>query len=115
MNLYLDDDSTSTVLVRMLRAARHDVVLPRDVGNDGAKDPKHFSEAIQRGRVVLTQNYDDFKLLSDLVAHSAGHHPGVVAIRKDNDPRRDMSPGPLSPRSAGWSGPAFRSATGSTS
>jgi hypothetical protein len=38
----------------------------------------------------MTRNYDDFKLLNDLVLFSGGHHPGILVVRRDNDPR-DMS------------------------
>ena len=48
--------------------------------------------AIHAGRVVLTHDYDDFKLLHDLVVLTGGHHPGILVVRRDNDPTRDMSP-----------------------
>jgi hypothetical protein len=38
-----------------------------------------------------TRNYDDFKLLHDLVLSSGGHHPGILVVRRDNNPSRDMS------------------------
>jgi predicted nuclease of predicted toxin-antitoxin system len=91
MNLYLDDDTVDGVLVKLLRAAGHDVVIPADVGTAGKKDAAHFREAIARGRVTLTHNHNDFVLLHLLVRFVGGHHPGVLTIRKDNDPKRDMS------------------------
>src|SRR6266850_1851515 len=42
--------------------------------------------------VVLTRDYEDFKLLHDLVLLARGHHPGILVVRRDNDPTRDMSP-----------------------
>lgn len=48
--------------------------------------------AIRTGRALLTHNYDDFKLLHDLVVLAGGHHPGILVVRRDNDPTRDMSP-----------------------
>lgn len=92
MNLYLDDDTAGGLLVKLLQATPHDVLLPKEIGRAGAKDPIHFLEAMTRDRVVLTHNYDDFEILAELILRSGGHHPGVVAIRKDNDIKRDMRP-----------------------
>ncbi len=90
MKIYLDDDSAAALLVRLLGADGHDVVVPDRVGNRGKKDPVHFLYTIQDGRVLLTGNQDDFELLHDLVMGSGGHHPGVLAVRKDNDKKRDL-------------------------
>lgn len=90
MNLYLDDDSAQTLLVQLLAKDGHVVVIPADVGNSGRKDPFHFKYAIGEGRVLLTRNYHDFLLLHELVLFVGGHHPGILAVRKDNDPTRDM-------------------------
>jgi hypothetical protein len=38
MRLYLDDDSASALLTRLLRYARHDVLLPVDASLSGADD-----------------------------------------------------------------------------
>jgi predicted nuclease of predicted toxin-antitoxin system len=92
MNLYLDDDSVGAVLVRLLKREGHDVVIPVDVGTSGSKDPEHFTKAINLSRVLLTHNYDDFLLLHRLVLTSTGHHPGILAVRQDNDKTRDMKP-----------------------
>jgi Domain of unknown function (DUF5615) len=92
MNLYLDDDSTGALLVRLLRAAGHDVLIPADIGRAGAKDPVHQTESARRGRVLLTRNHDDFKVLHELILLVGGHHPGTFIVRKDNDKKRDMKP-----------------------
>ncbi len=65
---------------------------PDDVGKRGKKDPEQFMHAIQSGRRILTRNHDDFRLLHELILLSGGHHPGVLVIRGDNDPTRDMLP-----------------------
>jgi hypothetical protein len=90
MNLYLDDDSVDPVLVQMLRRAGHDIVVPAVVGLEGERDAAHFIQAVGTDRVLLTGNHDDFKLLHELVVLTAGHHPGMLAVRKDNDRKRDM-------------------------
>lgn len=91
MNLYLDDDSADGVLVKLLRADKHGVVIPHDIGKTGAKDPVHLMNAIQTAHVLLTKNSDDFELLHELVLFVGGHHPGILVIREDNDPKRDMT------------------------
>jgi predicted nuclease of predicted toxin-antitoxin system len=92
MHLYLDDDSVRSVLIRRLTAAGHDVSIPADAGIAGQEDATHLMYAIRTSRVLLTHNHDDFELLHDLVLLAGGHHPGIVVVRLDNDPTRDMSP-----------------------
>ncbi|HJT77996.1 MAG TPA: DUF5615 family PIN-like protein [Gemmataceae bacterium] len=92
MNLYLDDDSVDTYVVRLLRAAGHDVVIPADVGTSGEKDPVHLMCAIEHDRILLSHNHDDFMLLHRLVLLVSGHHPGILTVRRDNDRSRDMKP-----------------------
>ena len=92
MRLYLDDDSASPLVARLLAQAGHDAVLPTDAGMASAEDPVHLTFAIREGRVLLTGNHDDFEDLHDLIMQGHGHHPGIIVVRRDNDPRRDLSP-----------------------
>ena len=92
MRLYLDDDSADPLLVRLLKQAGHDVLLPADIGLKGAEDPVHLTRAIRELQVLLTGNYDDFEDLHDLLMQGRGHHPGVLIVRRDNNPRRDLTP-----------------------
>jgi predicted nuclease of predicted toxin-antitoxin system len=92
MKLYLDDDIASGLLVQLLRHAGHDVLLPADLGLAGTKDPVHLRFAIRERRALVTQNYDDFRLLHELLLEGQGHHPGILVVRLDNDPHRDMKP-----------------------
>jgi hypothetical protein len=92
MNLYADDDCVANILVQTLRRAGHDVRLPVDVGLAGESDAKHLRQAIHEARVFLTRNYDDFEDLHRLLMEGQGHHPGILVIRKDNDPRRNLKP-----------------------
>jgi predicted nuclease of predicted toxin-antitoxin system len=91
MRLYLDDDSVNRLLVRLLRQAGHDVCLPSDVGLTGAHDAEHLAKAVVENRVLLTHNHDDFDKLHDLVLIVGGHHPGILTVRKDNNPKRDLT------------------------
>ena len=92
MKLYLDDDTAETLLAKLLRNAGYDVQLPREVGMVGEPDPVHLTHAIGDGRVCMTKNYDDYWLLHVLLMKAKGTHPGIVVIRQDNDPTRDLSP-----------------------
>ena len=92
MLLYIDDDSVDGVLIRRLIDSGYNTLTPSTAGTAGQADTVHFMYAIRAGRVVLTHDYDDFKLLHDLVVLTGGHHPGILVVRRDNDPTRDMSP-----------------------
>ncbi len=92
MRLYLDDDTASAKLARLLREADHDLEVPRDVGLAGSVDALHLTYAIRQDRLLLSGNHDDFKVLHDLLMQAGGRHPGIVIIRRDNDPRRDLTP-----------------------
>jgi hypothetical protein len=65
--------------------------LPFDVGLSGSPDPVHLGHAIGDERICVTKNHDDFWLLHNLIKQAKGTHPGIFAIRQDNDPRRDLS------------------------
>ena len=97
MLLYLDDDSVRFVLIRRLTAAGHDLLIPAEAGSAGQEDATHLMCAIRTRRALLTHNHDDFELLHDLVLLAGGHHPGILVVRRDNDPTRDMSPSPIVP------------------
>src|SRR5438477_5565301 len=92
MRLYLDEDSFDVVLMQSLKAAGHDVVAPQEFGVRGATDPIQMTKAIIESRVFLTRNHDDFVELNELIVASGGHHPGILVVRSDNDPTRDMTP-----------------------
>jgi hypothetical protein len=40
----------------------------------------------------LTRNYCDYQDLHNLIDQVRGHHPGILAIRRDDNTRRNMSP-----------------------
>lgn len=90
MNLYLDDDSAKGALVARLKKVGHLVVVPADASLSGAADPRHLLHAVQQGLIFLTKNHGDFKDLHLLIEATSGRHPGIIAIRSDNDPTRDM-------------------------
>jgi predicted nuclease of predicted toxin-antitoxin system len=92
MNLSVDDNSADAALVAHLKKDGHRVVIPSDSGLVGAPDPQHFEYAIVKRLIVLTADRDDFRDLHRLVLAAGGAHPGLLVIRYDNDPKRDMKP-----------------------
>src|SRR4051794_15454112 len=92
MRLYLDEDIASALLTQLLRAAGHDVQRPADVGLMGKHDAVQLRQAVHENRPCMTLNYEDFEELHLLVLEAGGHHPGIMVVRRDNDPRRNLSP-----------------------
>jgi predicted nuclease of predicted toxin-antitoxin system len=90
MNIYLDDNSAKASLANLLRRAGHQVTLPADLGLAGATDPRHLASCAGQGLVLLTRDYDDFLDLHDLIQATHGRHAGILVVRADNDPARDM-------------------------
>jgi len=90
MRIYLDEDIAQPLLVKLLGESGHDVLSPDDVAMRGKPDPVQLGFAIRHQRVLITANHRDFEYSHDLVLASGGHHSGILAIRKDNDPSRDM-------------------------
>jgi hypothetical protein len=95
MNLYLDDDSAKASLVKLLRKAGHQVTIPADAGLAGVSDARHFLYTVQMNQVPLTRNHADFEVLHLLLQAAGGIHPGVLVVRSDNDPSRDMKDGDI--------------------
>jgi predicted nuclease of predicted toxin-antitoxin system len=92
MNLYLDDDTVDGLLVSLLQKAGHTTVTPANISMMGASDARHLIHAIPQGLVLVTRNHDDFLELHEVVQAAAGAHPGILIIRSDNDPTRDLTP-----------------------
>ena len=95
MNLYLDDDIAKAALVQRLKKAGHQVAVPADVGLSGVSDPRHLMHSIQENWVLLTKNHDDFKDLHLLLQAAGEKHAGLLVVRSDNDPSRDMKDGDI--------------------
>ncbi|MSQ96227.1 MAG: hypothetical protein EXR98_16970 [Gemmataceae bacterium] len=90
MNLYVDDNTCKALLVTLLRKAGHQVTVPSNVGTAGVSDARHFLYAVTNALLVLTQDHNDFEDLHLVVQATHGQHPGILAIRSDNDASRDM-------------------------
>jgi predicted nuclease of predicted toxin-antitoxin system len=92
MNIYLDDNRADRRVAGLLGKAGHGVILPANVGLAGVSDARHLEHAIRNDAVVLTADREDFWELHQLVLTSGGAHPGIMVVRYDNDPKRDMKP-----------------------
>lgn len=92
MKIYLDDNLTHHRLAAMLRAGGHTVVQPADVGLRSASDVRHLEYAIRDDLAVLTADRGDFRDLHQLILTAGGMHHGILIVRFDNDPTRDMKP-----------------------
>jgi hypothetical protein len=93
MELYVDDNLTEPGLTGMLRRAGHTVIRPADVQRSGVSDARHMEFAIRHSYVVLTADRRDFRELHDVIIAAGGHHPGILIVCYDNDPKRDMRAG----------------------
>ena len=54
-------------------------------------DARVLAWAVAQGRPVLTRDHEDFADLHDLVMAVGGHHPGILVVRFDNDPRHNLT------------------------
>ena len=50
---------------------------------------------MQQRLILVSRNHDDFRDLHLLVQATKGQHHGILIVRADNDPRRDMRDGDL--------------------
>lgn len=65
--------------------------MAADANAIGEKDPPQLTRAIIQSKVFLSKNHDDFRDLHLLIVAAGGTHPGIIIIRQDNDPSRDMT------------------------
>jgi hypothetical protein len=92
MRIYIDEDLAAGLLFRLLQKAGHDVQTAVGTGLLGRSDAIQLTFAIHESRVCLTANYDDYEELHLLVREAHGDHPGIIVVRQDNDPARDLTP-----------------------
>jgi predicted nuclease of predicted toxin-antitoxin system len=82
--------SSSRLAVR-LRSAGHDVLLAMDAGLGSVNDARVLAWSVAENRAILTRDHEDFAALHDLVVAVGGHHPGILVVRFDNDPRHNLT------------------------
>jgi predicted nuclease of predicted toxin-antitoxin system len=82
LRLLVDEDSQAKTLVRLLRAAGHDVLTAEDAGLNSLADSEVLARAVTEVRALLTRNCGDFLALHE------GHpdHRGILAVYQDTNP-----------------------------
>ncbi|MDQ3703174.1 MAG: DUF5615 family PIN-like protein [Chloroflexota bacterium] len=91
---YLDHNVVAEAAVR-LRALGHGARTAADIGLERARDHGHFLEAAQRGWILVTYNWKDFRLLHDAWREwppawgidPAPQHAGILVIPAPDRPR----------------------------
>jgi predicted nuclease of predicted toxin-antitoxin system len=91
MRFLIDENTSSPRLASRLRAQGHDPILAGDVGLLSVADPRVLIWAIGQALPVLTRDSQDFEDLHDLVMAAGGHHPGMLVVRFDADPRHNLT------------------------
>lgn len=87
LELLIDEDTLSKVLVKMLFEAGHNVQTVNEVGLSGEPDPIVLDYARKNQRILVTRNCQDFE---DLHLENS-EHPGIFAIYENQDHSKDMS------------------------
>ena len=87
LKLFIDEDSLSKPLVKLLRKAGHDVFTVNEVGLSGKSDLIVLNYARETGRIIVTHNCKDFENLHKQTLA----HPGIFAIRNDSNYSKNMS------------------------
>jgi predicted nuclease of predicted toxin-antitoxin system len=91
MRFLLDENMSDRFLASRLTAQGHDPILAIDTGLLSASDPRVLIWAIAQAVPVLTRDHDDFEDLHDLLMAAGGHHPGILVVRFDSDPRHNLT------------------------
>lgn len=94
---YVDEDMPKALAV-LLRDLGYDAVYTREAGNEGQLDPEQLAFAAQHGRVVVTSNLDDFRMLHEawmiwtpsLGTGAPVSHPGIIVLPNANSLREAL-------------------------
>ena len=69
-------------------------MFPRQLVNKAlgsVSDAVQLTRAIEENRVCLSRNHDDFEELHFLIEKAKGQHSGILVVRRENDPTRDLT------------------------
>jgi len=91
MRILINENMSSPRLAAVLRGAGIDVAFSSHLGVRSQSDARVLTDAINQRRLVLTRDYEDYTDLHDLIVTSGGNHPGILVVRFDDDPTRNMS------------------------
>jgi len=91
-DLHLDECLDSDLLVKHLTGDGHTVETPRTARLIGRSDADQLTYATSAGRIIITQNVDDFVDLFDRWQAEARMHEGILLIYHDANGRKKMTP-----------------------
>jgi hypothetical protein len=83
------DNNVSFRAAGLLRQDGHGLITARELGLEAATDAEHLLSAAQQGRILLTHDREDFRVLSHAwrlwgsAWRVALHHSGILAIPQD--------------------------------
>lgn len=87
MRLLLDEDSQAKILVKLLRAAGHDVKTVAEAGMTAHSDSAVLALARKEHRLLLTRNAADFRELHG----NSPDHSGILVVCQSGDFSKNMS------------------------
>jgi predicted nuclease of predicted toxin-antitoxin system len=91
MRFLIDENMSDRRLESRLQARGHAPILAHDVGLVSTADARMLIWGIGQALPVLTRDSSDFEDLHELILAAAGHHPGLLVVRFDDDQRHNMS------------------------
>ena len=80
LQLYLDEDSLSRVLIKALRGTDIDFLTAAEAGNTSLTDELQLAYAARAGRAIYTANVHDYARLHRDWMRSGRTHSGIVAL-----------------------------------
>lgn len=87
LKLLVDEDSQAKLLVKLLQFAGHDVLTINEANLSGMPDDVVLDQARLEGRLLVTQNCDDFEALH----LDNPNHSGILAVYRDPIFSKNMS------------------------
>jgi predicted nuclease of predicted toxin-antitoxin system len=91
MKILIDENMNSPRLDARLHAQGHIPVPAINVGLLSVSDPRVLIFAVTQDPTVLTRDSEDYEDLHDPIMVVGGHHPGILIVRFDDDPRNNLT------------------------
>lgn len=92
INLYLDDDVDSDILIPVLKSNGFDVISPRSVNMRHKDDENHLVFAVSQKAILLTRNYKDFRIIHNEWISKKASHYGICLVYQYNNSKKDLTP-----------------------
>jgi hypothetical protein len=80
LRLYFDEDSLNPAVIDGLARVGFDCLTCAEAGNRALADERQLEFAAGLGRVLFTQNTDDFALIHRRWSSEARIHAGIIAL-----------------------------------